>query len=180
MFFPYFILNIMTQNKCWGLRFDLISDMKMELMAANVNTDSEPGILIGCALSTFLWQRNWNITMEMIKSNAHSFDCKRWKYTDRQWKIPFKHDTGREVYHSCVPKSRGVILDLMKSNNGQMIAFKASGREPFKYLPLEGSLWRFWLCSHKGDEKQAQIWRTGEEEIDKVKWRGWERSGGTW
>lgn len=51
-----------------------------------------------------------------------------------------------------MPKSPGVIVDLMKSNTGQKISFKA--REPFKYLQLEGSLWPCWLCSHVGMKKR--------------------------
>lgn len=50
-----------------------------------------------------------------------------------------------------MPKSPGAIVDLMKSNTGQMISFKA--REPFKYLQLESSLWPSWLCSHVGMKK---------------------------
>lgn len=39
-----------------------------------------------------------------------------------------------------VPKSSGVIVDLMKLNNGQMVSFKARGREAFKYIKSEVSL----------------------------------------
>lgn len=48
-----------------------------------------------------------------------------------------------------VPKSSGVIADLMKLNNGQMVSFKGRGGKAFKYLQLQVSLWWFWLCSHR-------------------------------
>lgn len=73
-----------------------------------------------------------------------------------------------------LPKSPGVIVDLMKSNNGQTISFKARGREPFKYLQLEGSLWQFWLCSHRGMKKghkyegqKSMKSRKSNEEVEK-------------
>lgn len=64
-----------------------------------------------------------------------------------------------------VPKSSGVIVDLMKLNNGQMVSFKARSGEAFKYLQLEVSLCWFWLCSHarmekKGSSMKDRGWRS--------------------